>query len=38
MKEVCFEVKMKQGTSFLKADFVENGQPFGAYYIYIEGV
>lgn len=38
MKEACFEVRIKQGISFLKADFIENGQPFGAYYIYIERV
>ncbi|MFI3319639.1 MAG: arylsulfatase [Rikenellaceae bacterium] len=36
MKEVSFEVNCPKGTQMLKANFIEGGKAFGAYYIYIE--
>lgn len=38
MKEAAFDVDMTKGQKFIKANFVENGNPFGAYYIYIEKI
>ncbi len=35
-KEVHFEVTLPQGAAMLTADFVEDGNHYGAYYVYVE--
>ena len=38
MKEVDFEVSVKEGQQIIEVNYIENGKPFGAYYTYIEKI
>ncbi|MFI3247606.1 MAG: arylsulfatase [Rikenellaceae bacterium] len=38
MYEVNYEVDLKAGRHFIETDFIDDGKPFGAYYIYIEAI
>ncbi|MFI3322180.1 MAG: arylsulfatase [Rikenellaceae bacterium] len=38
MKEVVFDLDMSEGKRYMSVDFVENGESYGAYYIYIEKI
>lgn len=37
-EEVAFELELKEGKAILEADFIEQGNAFGVYYIYIEKI
>ncbi len=38
MSEVVYEVDLAAGRHFIETDFINDGEAFGAYYIYIEAI